>query len=83
MGYGYGLGAWGWGLKSAPCVNALNIPVPCAGKKKRDAEAEPWLVGGWGYGLWSPCRNAWGAAVPCAGKKKRDADAQLIYGNLI
>merc|ERR1712126_283770 len=42
--------------------------------------AEPWLVGGWGYGLWSPCRNAWGAAVPCAGKKKRDADAQLIYG---
>ena len=80
---GYGLGAWGWGLKSAPCVNALNIPVPCAGKKKRDAEAEPWLVGGWGYGLWSPCRNAWGAAVPCAGKKKRDADAQLIYGNLI
>merc|ERR1719419_1515955 len=38
LGYGYGLGAWGlagvgpYGLpavKSAPCVNAANIPVPC------------------------------------------------------
>ena len=35
-GYGgYGLGWWG---KSAPCVNAANIPVPCAGKRKREAE---------------------------------------------
>merc|ERR1711879_153378 len=47
-GYGYGLGAYGLGyagyygdaaLKSAPCVNALNQPVPCA-RKRRDAEAE-------------------------------------------
>merc|ERR1712168_184519 len=46
---GYGLGAWGLGIKSAPCVNAANIPVPCRGPWKRDAEAEaePW----WGY----PC----------------------------
>ena len=36
-GYGYGLyghpgyyGRYGYGLKSAPCVNALNQPVPCA-----------------------------------------------------
>merc|ERR1712226_700891 len=46
-GYGgYGLGWWG---KSAPCVNAANVPVPCAGKRKREAEAEadPYLV----YGL--------------------------------
>merc|ERR1712121_368910 len=42
---GYGLGAWGLGIKSAPCVNAANIPVPCRGPWKRDAEAEPW----WGY----------------------------------
>ena len=34
--YGYGLA----GLKSAPCVNAYNIPVPCAGRKKRSAEAD-------------------------------------------
>merc|ERR1712142_400022 len=42
---GYGLGAWGLGIKSAPCVNAANIPVPCRGIWKREAEAEPW----WGY----------------------------------
>merc|ERR1712055_535040 len=42
---GYGLGAWGLGIKSAPCVNAANIPVPCRGiwKREADAEAEPWL----------------------------------------
>ena len=30
LGYGY-TGAYGYGIKSAPCVNALNIPVPCRG----------------------------------------------------
>jgi len=61
--YGYGLGApyaygaYAFGGKSAPCVNAANVPVPCAGaplayagypyaaglygRKKREAEAEP------------------------------------------
>jgi len=43
---GYGLGGWGLagvaGPKSAPCVNAWNVPVPC-GLGKREAEAEPWL----------------------------------------
>merc|ERR1711982_179701 len=31
------------GLKSAPCVNAANVPVPCAAGYygKRDAEADP------------------------------------------
>merc|ERR1712087_1009978 len=29
------------GVKSAPCVNAANVPVPCAaGRKRREAEAE-------------------------------------------
>merc|ERR1712193_575372 len=53
---GYGLGAWGLGLKSAPCVNALNIPVPCAGKKKREAEAEAQvLLAGYPYaGIHAP-----------------------------
>merc|ERR1711963_1090937 len=33
------------GLKSAPCVNAANVPVPCAGYYgKRDAEADPAYV---------------------------------------
>merc|ERR1711872_377323 len=53
---GYGLGAWGLGIKSAPCVNAANIPVPCRGIWKREAEAEPWL----GYGLagWAPATGS-------------------------
>merc|ERR1739842_186672 len=65
-GYGgyYGLGGYyggyyGLGGKSAPCVNSLNVPVPCAvGRKRRDAEAAPeaeadpaYLYGGYyGYG---------------------------------
>merc|ERR1712166_498158 len=53
LGYaGYGLGAYGLnagysgvhgvaaGIKSAPCVNSLNVPVPCAGRKRRDADPE-------------------------------------------
>merc|ERR1712106_907309 len=48
-GYPYALG-YGLGLKSAPCVNAVNIPVPCAGKRKRDADPAL-LYGGYaGYG---------------------------------
>jgi hypothetical protein len=57
-GYGYGLGYAG--LKSAPCVNAANIPVPCAAGHiaytgihaigKREAEADPALLySGLGY----------------------------------
>ena len=36
-GYPYALG-YGQGVKSAPCVNAANIPVPCHGKRKCDAD---------------------------------------------
>merc|ERR1712115_368043 len=51
-GLGYaGLGYAGIGLKSAPCVNAANVPVPCASGLyhygKREAEAEPFY--GYGY----------------------------------
>merc|ERR1712121_551155 len=60
-GYGYagtyGLGYHGLGyvgLKSAPCVNAANVPVPCAhgyglihyGKRDADAEADPAVLYG-------------------------------------
>ena len=35
LGYGYG----GYGLALAsPCRNALGVPVPCAGRKKRSSE---------------------------------------------
>merc|ERR1712168_1316360 len=52
----YGYGPLAYGLKSAPCVNAANVPVPCAGAAyaygypyagygaiygKSEAEAEP------------------------------------------
>merc|ERR1712236_156279 len=52
--------AYGVGLKSAPCVNAANVPVPCAagyglvhyGKRDADAEADPALLyGAYAYGV--------------------------------
>merc|ERR1712002_1380640 len=57
----YGIGYLGYhgyhghalGLKSAPCVNAANVPVPCAAGfhyGKRDAEAEPAYLGYAGLG---------------------------------
>merc|ERR1712243_461554 len=49
-------GYLGVGLKSAPCVNAANVPVPCAagylhyGKREADAEADAAvLYSGFGY----------------------------------
>merc|ERR1712058_153613 len=56
LGY-HGLGYLGVGLKSAPCVNAANVPVPCAaggylhyGKREADAEADAAvLYSGFGY----------------------------------
>ena len=54
-GYPYGYaGVYGYG-KSAPCVNAANVPVPCAdgnaaygvhyiGKREAEAEADPALL---------------------------------------
>lgn len=61
LGLPYAYGAYGLAatpFKSAPCVNAANVPVPCAagniayaayaspylyGRKKREAEADPLL----------------------------------------
>merc|ERR1712051_411823 len=91
--YGYGLGAYpyyGYGYALAsPCKNNAGVPVPCAGRKKRDADAEadPWGYYGLGYGypyhgygyaLSGACKNNAGEAVPCAywGRKKRDAEAE-------
>merc|ERR1712109_352141 len=47
LGYAgyYGYPGWGYhghaALKSAPCVNSLNQPVPCAARKRRDAMPKP------------------------------------------
>merc|ERR1712121_250384 len=100
-GYGYaglgyaGLYGYAHGLKSAPCVNAANVPVPCAAGYlhygKREAEADPALVygayGAYGYGLpyvfgkSAPCVNAANQPVPCAhlGKREAEADPALLY----
>merc|ERR1712024_264482 len=80
---------WGYGLygaplvygKSAPCVNAANVPVPCAHLGKREAEAEP-------------CMNVNGEAVPCAAghpeyrraynvitKREAESDPTLYFVN--
>merc|ERR1712149_137293 len=69
--YGYaGLPVAYAGLKSAPCVNAANVPVPCAAGYA--AHGYPYAYGGLygGYGLW--------------GRKKREAEAEpeadALYG---
>merc|ERR1712112_330203 len=61
--YGYPYGTYAAGVKSAPCVNAANVPVPCAaGRKRRDADAEAdpaYLYGGY-YGYPGYARYGYG-----------------------
>merc|ERR1711892_1126877 len=74
-GYPYALG-YGLGVKSAPCVNAANFPVPCAGKRKRDADADPALLYG-GYAGSPYAHAAYGyAGVPFASSTGLDALTQ-------
>merc|ERR1712133_256056 len=82
LGY-HGLGYLGVGLKSAPCVNAANVPVPCAHGLGYAG------LYGYAHGLKSaPCVNAANVPVPCAaggylhyGKREADAeaDAAVLY----
>merc|ERR1711917_11975 len=83
FGYcGYGLAILG---KSAPCVNAANIPVPCAAppgiwKREADSEADAYygyggLYGGYGgYGL------GYGYGGYGYGKRSADSEADAYYG---
>merc|ERR1712064_46777 len=77
-GYGYGLAhpySLGYG-----CHNAYGAPVPCAGRKKREADPavllhHPYAYGAYGYGI--PAVGAAVAVKPCTnvdGRKKREAD---------
>merc|ERR1711982_136650 len=75
-GYPYALG-YGVGLKSAPCVNAANVPVPCAagyahyiGKREAEAEADPAL-------LYAPYFGGYYGHY--YGKRDADADPALLY----
>merc|ERR1719394_685950 len=84
------------GLKSAPCVNAANVPVPCAAGYygKREAEADPQYLAygavaavpfGSSTGL-DPITQGLdavtqGVALPhYIGKRSADADADAYYG---
>merc|ERR1712136_651276 len=92
LGYGLGYGGYGYGGyglailgKSAPCVNAANIPVPCAAplgiwKREADSEADAYygyggLYGGYGgYGL------GYGYSGYGYGKRSADSEADAYYG---
>merc|ERR1712003_117115 len=65
--YGYAGYPYAVGLKSAPCVNAANVPVPCnLGKKKREAEADPLYLGAYPYSVGAYAAYIYGA-YPYAG----------------
>merc|ERR1712061_153933 len=105
--YGYGLrayaghGAYGHpyayglaGLKSAPCVNAANVPVPCAAYGKRSADADPDALYGYYGSPYGYRAYGYGYGYPYArhgyyyGKRSADAepeaeaeaDAAVLYG---
>merc|ERR1711964_687989 len=75
--------AYGVGLKSAPCVNAANVPVPCAagyglvhyGKRDADAEADPALL----YGAYGYAAYPYAAYGHYYGKREAEADPALLY----
>merc|ERR1711892_850533 len=73
-GYPYALG-YGLGVKSAPCVNAANFPVPCAGKRKRDADPAL-LYGGYAGSPYAHAAYGYSAGVPFASSTGLDALTQ-------
>merc|ERR1711963_1365603 len=72
---------WGYGLygaplvygigKSAPCVNAANVPVPCAHLGKREGEAVPFAAGHPEY------RRAYNVIA----KREAESDPTLYFVN--
>merc|ERR1739838_556734 len=60
--YGYPYSTYAAGGKSAPCVNSLNVPVPCAGRKRRDADAAYYYGGYYGLGYGYPYGYGYGLA---------------------
>merc|ERR1712241_1290258 len=88
-GYGYGLAhpySLGYG-----CHNAYGAPVPCAGRKKREADPavllhHPYAYGAYGYAApvlgaavaVKPCTNVDGEKVDCALGHKDVATAHIV-----
>merc|ERR1712226_1477798 len=87
---------WGYGLyghplvlgKSAPCVNAANVPVPCAAGHlygKREAEADPALVYGAGLvhhtAVLPAVHPEYRRAYNVIAKREAEADPTLYFVN--
>merc|ERR1712088_1067209 len=78
-GYGYGLAhpySLGYG-----CHNAYGAPVPCAGRKKREADPAVLLHHPYAYGAdvaVKPCTNVDGVKVDCALGHKDVATAHIV-----
>jgi len=88
-GYGYGYPYAGYGYALSACHNTYGAPVPCAGRKKRaaEAEADPALFyahAGLGYAPFGaavaikPCTNVNGEKVDCALGHKDIATAHYV-----
>jgi len=79
-GYGYGLAhpyTLGYG-----CHNAYGAPVPCAGRKKREADPavllhHPYAYGAYGYGYAAPVVGAAVAVKPCTNVDGEKVDCAL------
>merc|ERR1711941_164201 len=79
-GYGYGLAhpyTLGYG-----CHNAYGAPVPCAGRKKREADPavllhHPYAYGAYGYGYAAPAIGATVAVKPCTNVDGEKVDCAL------
>merc|ERR1711988_1227176 len=79
-GYGYGLAhpySLGYG-----CHNAYGAPVPCAGRKKREADPavllhHPYAYGAYGYGYAAPAIGAAVAVKPCTNVDGEKVDCAL------
>merc|ERR1712203_1089406 len=78
-GYGYGYGLVHPYTAGYGCHNAYGAPVPCAGRKKREADPavllhHPYAYGAYGYAApvlgaavaVKPCTNVAGEKVDCA-----------------
>merc|ERR1712088_534523 len=79
-GYGYGLAhpfSLGYG-----CHNTYGAPVPCAGRKKREADPavllhHPYAYGAYGYGYAAPAIGAAVAVKPCTNVDGEKVDCAL------
>merc|ERR1712168_1750587 len=73
----YGYGPLAYGLKSAPCVNAANVPVPCAGGAY--AYGYPYA----GYGAYGAYPFVYGAGIAKTNDVLGHAVAHTGYGAVV